>query len=497
MRPLSDHSQKDHSLNADSSSYPSQTTEKTNCSNWFLSSAIKYWFVWLPILLFNTVLVIDQVVANNNGRAMSASLKSAPEAFLQDEDDDKLDQTLRSHWIQINKEGNLDGRISAIDPSRVVAIPIERLDISLVKKGAKVSTAVTDDEGKFVLEDVEPGVYTLIAAGQNGFLAYGIHVLPQLDEFDILDLDARANPDEAKRKFMAAHFNIPDNAIIEDELQIDAAAVPPEFTTLHQITQTYVQVDSNQLADAQAGNDLKAIDEATEIRGGFQFPLTFDGTFTGRVQPIATEEGRLTKLSDVNLFLIQDDLEVARAPIDENGRFSISNVKPGVYSLIAAGRDGFAAFSLELTEVAAEGDVSYLEEDSEYQLVSADPAPAAAPPILGIAIITDPADLHWIREEINRIFRMRQAFFNQDGLGQFFGQGGFPGGPGVAGGPVPGGIPFGPSFSPPIGGNVFIPYRSPGPGGGLLGLIPFALLPFAFTDDNEIIVPPSASPNTP
>jgi len=316
---------------------------------------------WLILTVAVLMFSVDFLTAAQQRRMLEVTVTRHIMAALQQDADRPIDQSLRAHWITPDAEGNIDGRISSLDSETAEASPIGFLTVTLMEKGQQISKAKTDKEGRFVLEAVEPGIYTLLAYGKSGFLAYGVNVLPRLEELD-LDDEVNLNAQNSDRTPLSvkqrqamyvSHFKLPVNAVVAEELKIDAAAVPPEFTALRNISQNYLSASSAFSVNADK-DDLKGIAKANLTPGGFQFSLSPDGHFHGRLQPIATEGGKPAKLSDMNLFLIQDDVEILRVAAEENGQFLMNDVEPGVYSLIAAGEDGFAALSLEL--VSAEED---------------------------------------------------------------------------------------------------------------------------------------------
>ncbi len=388
---------------------PANKTSRNRKFPTFFRAITKYWFVLIPAIVINAVLTIDHVMAKHNEKAFSVTLSAEALAAINQQDDQPLTETLRAHWIAANEDGNIDGRISSIDADQSTSTPIEQLDVTLLQNGQKIRIASTNQDGKFVLKDVEPGVYTLVAAGQNGFLAYGVHVLPKLEEFDVLDLDASAKPPstlEEKKAYYVSYFGIPADAIIQEELQIDAACVPPEFSTLQRISKNYLP-SATAFGMGRDGDDQQAIGKATEILGGFQFPLTVEGNFNGRIQPIATEDGEPAELSDMNMFLVQDDLEVARVAVEKNGKFEIEDVEPGIYSLIAAGKDGFAAMSLELVAKPTDEGLGNNSKSSSINYVSTG-TNQAADPSFGIAIVTNQEDIKALQAELDRIVEIRQ-----------------------------------------------------------------------------------------
>ena len=520
------------------------------CRKSVVALIVQNWLVLIPVILLNAVLAIEHVSAKNNEKIFTVTVNSkllAAHASTTQEDlagETQLNETLRAHWVSANPDGNINGRISGIDESESALVPIEQLDVTLLKRGEKVSTAATDAEGRFVLPNVQPGVYTLVAAGVNGFLAYGVHVLPPLDNLDdgeavpfedqpdnLLELKTSSDSDSdsmptptpakfstTKHEYYVAHYNVPPDAVIQEELQIDAAAVPPEFETLERISQNYLPAASA-LAIARDTDDLKAIQQAIEIRGGFEFPLADDGSFNGRIQPIATETGELTKLSEMNLFLIQEDLEVARVAVEENGKFKVEDVDPGVYSLVAAGKDGFAAMSIELVAADQNGD-----ENQERQTRKRLPSSAASGnihyvstaarpvtfeesvPELGIAIVIDPQDVQFIQQELSRIVQLRRQMAPQfapnpmPGQPMMAGQNGFfPGSgfaPNVVGDGFAGPIAYSPASSA-VGGG---PGRFFGRGNLRRFLIPgliAAAIAIPLSDNDPVNPPPQSNVGVP
>ncbi len=503
-------------------------------SRWF-RFAVRSKLIWIPLVVAGLVISADFLAAAQQRRLLKVTVTRHVMAALQQDADKPIDQSLRAHWITADAEGNIEGRISALDSETADALPIKQLTVTLLKKGQRVSKAKTDVEGRFLLKDVDAGVYTLVAWGKTGFLAYGVHVLPRLEELD-LDEEDELNVRKTDRTplnvqqrqaWYVSHFNLPIGAVVAEELQIDAAAVPPEFTTLRKISQNYMSASSAFSILADKG-DLKAIAKADLTSGGFQFPLSANGHFHGRLQPIATEDGKPTRLSDMNLFLIQEDVEILRVAAEENGDFRMDDVEPGVYSLVAAGEDGFAALSLEL--VAAEGAGGNADDEDQgdarsnsgsgiihrVSTVAANPAvvqdgePKVNIPSLGIAIVTDKNDLKQISTVIDTISDINLAGngppaggFNGGNVGGLassgfapsgFASGGFAPG-GFASGPIvtssfPAGGGFAPSSAGPVAlspglGVAGLPRLFGAGGGRILGLAGLAGGITAIADDSS------------
>ena len=513
---------------------------------------------WVVLILTPLLFSVDFLTAAQQQRLLEVTLTRHIMAALQQDADKPIDRSLRAHWITPDADGNIEGRISDLDTETAEASPIGFLTVTLMQKGREVNKSKTDRDGRFILEEVKAGVYTLLAFGETGFLAYGVHVLPRLEELDLeddvldsdegeleldegeleldegVDLNVR-NSDRTplsvkqRQAWYVSHFDLPVDAVIAEELQIDAAAVPPEFSSLEKISRNYLSASSAFSILADKG-DLKGIGKANLTSGGFQFPLSPAGHFNGRLQPIATEDGRPAKLSDMNLFLIQDDVEILRVAAEENGDFRMEDIEPGVYSLIAAGEDGFAALSLELVTADEEdeenaGPRQPNEPDANtFRRVStagAKPAPRQENqpqvnvPALGIAIVTDKEDLKMINKTVKRIFDLRLA---RNGLAQnrppirgFNGGnlGGFAPGGFAPGGFAPSGFASAPASFAPTGISPAAINAAPltpgiGPAGlsfgagpsSILGLAGLAGGVIAIADDDSSAPPPQASPST-
>jgi len=407
------------------------------------------------------------------------------------QDEAPLRRTIRSHWVRPNADGDVSGRISALELKS--SIPLDQLQVSLVKDGNKLYTGQTDSEGMFTFSDVAPDIYTLIAAGKNGFMAYGIEVVPRPDN-GALELDFGQH--EAAKKAYYTKLGLPVGAVVQDDLQIDAAAVPPTFNTMQRLTQSFLP---------EAGlfsADVKSIGNAEELAGGFQYALSEDGSFKGKLQPIGTVDGGAQSLLGMNIFLIQDDNQIGRVPVEENGNFELKDVEPGVYAIVAAGKDGFAALSMEL--VASTNDGVNVGSPKRGIFNVAARLKQVELPAIGIAIVSNPADLQLIREEVQRVAELNRPVIENFAGGQFpFGPDAVPGFGGFGGGPFS--SPAAPAnFSPLQAGPVATPppvgFPPPTGGGSIVSrrLLQFAFLApaiVAIADDGDS-PPVPATPST-
>jgi hypothetical protein len=77
--------------------------------------------------------------------------------------------------VSLRVDGNLAGRVTMLDPSGQ-PVPV-RVRIVLVRGGRVVASARSDEIGAFQILRISPGVYSMIAAGREGFAALTIVVV--------------------------------------------------------------------------------------------------------------------------------------------------------------------------------------------------------------------------------------------------------------------------------------------------------------------------------
>ncbi len=276
---------------------------------------------------------------------------------------------IRSHWVRLTNDGRLVGTIKTVDPESGMTFGAEELDVEVYRKGERLGQGKTDQDGTFEIRDLEPGVYSLVARGRTGFLAYGLQLLPSL---------AEARKD--KIKFMQAPR-------AKEAVEITSAAVPPTFRQLKKILKkefpsmqaSIVEEEKYKpiLEEAVANNEPGSNEpEGAEIvRGNKELSKnptdpnkTLGSTSTqvhpvmlspknimyGRLCGIEGNTGRPKKVRDTTVYIIRDDRLVTSAKVDENGFFKVYLRRPDVYSIIAAGRGGFGALSFRAVKPSAQ-----------------------------------------------------------------------------------------------------------------------------------------------
>ena len=95
-----------------------------------------------------------------------------------------------------------------------------------------------------------------------------------------------------------------------------------------------------------------------------QVLLTRDHRMFGRLVGIDRETGRARMIQNVRVYVIANDRVLTHVPVNQQGFFTLS-IAPGVYSLVAAGPDGFGASGFEA--VTSLDQVSHDPADRVFQ----------------------------------------------------------------------------------------------------------------------------------
>ena len=273
--------------------------------------------------------------------------------------DEGLDETLRSHFVQLDKGNTFSGVITGIDANSGDVTGVSGLKVYLVQKSKVIRESQTGSKGEFSISEIEAGTYSFCVAGKNGFLAYGVHLL---DAKDDSSEEAESTDGAEAEKSLEIHTSW------VAPTTVTAAVVPPEFNALRQIMSDLLPGSVGNAVGVGA-DKIRINVEKSIVAGGYKIALDENGTMKGRIAPIGTEKDKPIRLREMNVFLISDDEIYARTSVKENGSFEFKGIEPGVYGFAAAGKDGFAAISFQAVKADTEDKDASL--DSEFIFTSA------------------------------------------------------------------------------------------------------------------------------
>ena len=252
---------------------------------------------------------------------------------------DGLGDRLRSHIVRLNEDDQLVGRVTIIESVTGDLQPVGAVTVRFIRKGEVIEEVVPDGRGEFTARKLREGVYSMIAAGNDGFLAWSVHVKPKAS-------DVAKMPKHIRAKYLTQG--------VSDRLDVEAAAVPPSnFAPLKSLLLGYLPSEGSMLS--MGGSDVPPgmEDPPAGARTGttlkhHQVRLTRDGRLIGRIRKLQPDTGRDLKIIQLNAFLLRNNEQVDQEQVNPDGTFAFKDLRPGVYSMVAAGKDGFLAFSIDV-----------------------------------------------------------------------------------------------------------------------------------------------------
>ncbi len=106
-------------------------------------------------------------MADSAVKDRSADFKEAEDAYY-----DK-------HEMSLGPDGNIPGNLRVFDESG--ALVPARVKLFFLRDGQVVTQTMPNEQGDFQITNLQPGTYSVVAAGQSGFAAIGVRVLPPPD----------------------------------------------------------------------------------------------------------------------------------------------------------------------------------------------------------------------------------------------------------------------------------------------------------------------------
>jgi hypothetical protein len=242
----------------------------------------------------------------------------------------------RQQQIVLDAEGSFTGRLIALGGGDA---PAPGYTVKVLSKGEVKGVAKTDEEGRFKISGVIPGVGGILAYSANGLLLFGVR------------------------------FSAPEGDLVaeEAELDMDAAVVMNADVAVARqlILQALEEAGSGELRftdDASAEDDSFAFGtgEKSTSLSAQPVKLEADGTLKGTINVLDERTGRNREVMDLTLNFLRDGQLVHASEVNNNGDFSATGLIPGLYSVVGTGRDGVFAMGLEVLgstqEVAKPGD---------------------------------------------------------------------------------------------------------------------------------------------
>jgi len=125
----------------------------------------------------------------------------------------------------IVEDGNLAGRVLDLDGNGVA-----QMQIDILKDGVSVASVVSGNDGEYVVPDVQPGAYGMVAAGANavavvGFEAVEVAGQPLEGSFVSTKGDMVPNYGESLVVYVAAGQDLSSEVVVEEEFVYENASI--------------------------------------------------------------------------------------------------------------------------------------------------------------------------------------------------------------------------------------------------------------------------------
>ncbi len=230
----------------------------------------------------------------------------------------------RDQTIVLDADGKFAGRLIALGGGDAPAVGYK---VKVLQGGEVKGTAVTNEDGKFEITGVTPGVGGLLAFNADGLIILG------------------------------CRFAAPEGDIVAEEAELDlssAVVMNADVKVARQmIAAALSQFGSGELRFTE---EPKAEDEEFKFGQGekstslFAQPVKLqdDGTLKGEVNILDERTGRHREIKNMTVNFLRDGQVIHAAEVNNNGDFSATGLIPGLYSVVGTGSDGVFAIGIEV-----------------------------------------------------------------------------------------------------------------------------------------------------
>ncbi|MBX3422337.1 MAG: hypothetical protein KF752_12360 [Pirellulaceae bacterium] len=284
------------------------------------------------------------------GSSLYAQANERPVAI---ESVDMINRLHQREWVRLQEDGKIVGRIVVIESPDTLRGRIDN-KIVLSRDGKIVFETVSGTDGWFQIEGVDPGSYALQAIGDYTFATFALHILPADAGHLASTLDVYTTTIGNKvRELMVSSMVPADLTVGEDQYyrthKIDPIATQRQFNRDHQVKLQ-------------------------------------DGDLIGRVSRPGWSYSE-QDLSGSVAHIIKGGEVLDKALVDKDGFYKFADVAPGVYDMLVAGPDGFAAFKFQAVDDDIASEVKQASNQSEVHLVAANAANMVAADTLNTELV--------------------------------------------------------------------------------------------------------------
>lgn len=239
-----------------------------------------------------------------------------------------------NQWVRSTADGDLAGRV-VLPTENGAAEAVANASVAITGSNGKTVIARTDENGKFSVADIKPGVYAMTARGKDVFACCAMHIVANGEE------KAADYPTEAEISVANVDYTLVKTAVIR--------YLPPGAG---QKQASIADADLEKLANQVNGEDYSRV---AQVNGGM----------VGQIHMAGATGGSLDSAGTTNVFVLRNGVEVARTVTDTEGKFTFEKLSPGEYSLLAVGPAGMGLTGFELIDEDAITKTAMTNADGE------------------------------------------------------------------------------------------------------------------------------------
>jgi uncharacterized membrane protein YgcG len=266
------------------------------------------WKLSLSLVLAGTLSLGDSQRVQANSASTSAMATSSQKP---------LNDLFSKQWVKLTEKNTIEGQI--VELSTVEKTPLKGIPIVLVRDGKIVSAVKANTEGRFEFASVTPGLYSLVCRTNESFSVMALQVL-DANQGSHLSSSIEVRPVRQSGDIVKS---------------IVRAQVLPPF--IGSVSSGAAIPSTDPIAGERrfALSHVVKLDENAELHGQLAKP--------GVAASQSNTQG-------MTVYVLNGENEVARTESDDEGRFVIRGLTPGVYGFVAAGVNGIAATSFQVVD---------------------------------------------------------------------------------------------------------------------------------------------------
>ena len=231
----------------------------------------------------------------------------------------------RGFRVRLDADGRLTAQFSNRSADSGEIETIDNVRVKLIRDGRIVARVRQANNGIVHLEDVQPGTYSLIAQSPTGYVSAGVQVLPAVKMSELIEADA-----ETRRRLDTSGIHV--MLVPKGDYEV----VSQFFNGSNKVTAKVAAIDSDAFGDV--------------IQSPLRRPtlsLQEDGEAVGQVFGLDPKTGENSAVGGARVALIRGGSVVAATFADAEGRYRLTGLTEGVYTMATASDRGFSAFGVE------------------------------------------------------------------------------------------------------------------------------------------------------